>query len=137
MAPTSGSYRHHHSETSISSYFTPNRLHHSSSAGSGSSSPSTRRAPHHYHRSLHSATGEAALQQDRNRMGRLGRGLQNNDLSVPGGLLPKNLPTLIPHQPTIINHLFYLNLRLQDFSVGLCEASPGAMHLRFEVQIQY
>ena len=42
-----------------------------------------------------------------NTMGRLGRGLQDNDRSVPGGLLAKSLPTLIPHQPTIIKHLFY------------------------------
>lgn len=50
-----------------------------------------------------------------NRMGRLGRGLQNNDLSVPGGVLAKNLPTLIPHQPTIIKHLFYFKSSSSKF----------------------
>lgn len=56
---------------------------------------------------LHFMNGEAVLRQEPQQDGQARRGLQNNDPFQPGGVLAKNLPTLIPHQPTIIKHLFY------------------------------
>lgn len=109
----------------------------SSSAGSGSSSPSTRQAPCHYNHSpaLGDWWGSTAAGAS---TGWAGWGGAFRIMTLlPGGVLAKNLPTLIPHQPTIINIYFILNLHLQDFFSRILWASPGAIALRSEVQIQY
>ena len=114
----SGSYLHTPQwgwsrKTSISSYFTPKALHRSSSGRAGSSSQSTRRTPRRHQCSLHSAMEEAEPSQEPQHDGQAGEGLQNPDLSVPGGLLGKDLPN--PH-PSPSHHLKPTNIYFKSLS---------------------